>query len=141
MGRKIAWGVMTFLSLAIVLVVSRYLTLNPNVFFPQQRGFMWLTRSQSLRTLRAGSWPWGLGLFSFCAGCAASPLRSPLDRSSLSDWRPGRWGRRVVHGHFCLHRRSRQPWLCHIGGPSGLARVRWPSPASAVAISAPIASG
>ena len=37
MRTKIGWGLMTFLSLGIVLLVSRYLTLNPDVFFPQQR--------------------------------------------------------------------------------------------------------
>jgi uncharacterized membrane protein len=36
-GQGIAWGIMTFLSLAIVLVVSRYFSFNPEVYFPQQR--------------------------------------------------------------------------------------------------------
>ena len=34
---KTGWGVMLFLALAISLLVSRYLTLNPDVYFPQQR--------------------------------------------------------------------------------------------------------
>lgn len=37
MRTKIAWGLMTFLSLGIVLFASRYLTLNPDAFFPEQR--------------------------------------------------------------------------------------------------------
>ena len=34
---KMGWGLMVFLALAITLVVSRYLTLDPNVYFPEQR--------------------------------------------------------------------------------------------------------
>ncbi|MFN8493072.1 MAG: DUF2306 domain-containing protein [Caldilineaceae bacterium] len=34
---KAGWGLMTLLSLATVLLVSRYLTLNPDVFFSEQR--------------------------------------------------------------------------------------------------------
>lgn len=34
---RLGWGLMTFLSLGIVLLASRYLSLNPDVFFPQQR--------------------------------------------------------------------------------------------------------
>lgn len=34
---KTGWGIMVFLALAITLLVSRYLTLNPNVYFPEQR--------------------------------------------------------------------------------------------------------
>ena len=37
MRNKILWSLMTLLSLLIVLVVSRYLTLDPDVFFPEQR--------------------------------------------------------------------------------------------------------
>lgn len=37
MKNKIAWGIMTFLALGIVLVASRYFTFNPEVFFPEQR--------------------------------------------------------------------------------------------------------
>jgi uncharacterized membrane protein len=37
MTRKLAWGLMALLSLLTVLVVSRYLTLDPEVFFPEQR--------------------------------------------------------------------------------------------------------
>jgi uncharacterized membrane protein len=35
--KRIAWGLMTLASLYILLVVSRYLTLDPDVFFPEQR--------------------------------------------------------------------------------------------------------
>ena len=31
------WGVMTFLAVMVSLVVSRYLTLNPEVYFPEQK--------------------------------------------------------------------------------------------------------
>lgn len=37
MRNKILWGLMTFLSLLTVLLVSRYLTLDPDLFFPEQR--------------------------------------------------------------------------------------------------------
>lgn len=37
MRSKIGWGLMTFFSLLTVLAVSRYLTLDPDVFFPEQR--------------------------------------------------------------------------------------------------------
>ena len=37
MRDKLLWGLMTLLSLLTVLVVSRYLTLDPAVFFPEQR--------------------------------------------------------------------------------------------------------
>lgn len=33
---RIGWGLMTFLALAISLVSSRYLTLDPTVYFPEQ---------------------------------------------------------------------------------------------------------
>lgn len=35
--KRIAWVLITLASLTIVLVVSRYLTLDPEVFFPEQR--------------------------------------------------------------------------------------------------------
>jgi uncharacterized membrane protein len=35
--KRIAWGLMTLASLTIVLVVSPYLTRDPEVFFPEQR--------------------------------------------------------------------------------------------------------
>jgi uncharacterized membrane protein len=37
LGKRIAWGLMTLASLTILLLVSRYLTLDPEVFFPEQR--------------------------------------------------------------------------------------------------------
>lgn len=37
MRNKLLWGLMTLLSLLTVLLVSRYLTLDPEVFFPEQR--------------------------------------------------------------------------------------------------------
>jgi uncharacterized membrane protein len=35
--KRIAWGLMTLASLYILLIVSPYLTLDPEVFFPEQR--------------------------------------------------------------------------------------------------------
>ena len=35
--KRIAWSLMTLASLSIVFLVSRYLTLDPDVFFPEQR--------------------------------------------------------------------------------------------------------
>ena len=35
--RKIGWSVMTFLAALVFLVAGRYLTLNPEVYFPEQR--------------------------------------------------------------------------------------------------------
>lgn len=37
MRNKVGWGLMTLLALATVLLVSRYLTLDPAVFFTEQR--------------------------------------------------------------------------------------------------------
>ncbi|MCX6048436.1 MAG: DUF2306 domain-containing protein [Chloroflexi bacterium] len=37
MRNKLLWGLMTLLCLCILLIVSRYLTLDPAVFFPEQR--------------------------------------------------------------------------------------------------------
>jgi uncharacterized membrane protein len=37
MGSRIAWGLITLFALGIALISSRYLTLNPAVYFPQQR--------------------------------------------------------------------------------------------------------
>jgi hypothetical protein len=36
-SKRIGWGIMTFLALGMALVASRYFTLNPDLFFPQQR--------------------------------------------------------------------------------------------------------
>ena len=37
LSTKVGWGLMLFLALGIALASSRYLSLNPNVYFPQQR--------------------------------------------------------------------------------------------------------
>lgn len=37
MKKYIGWGIMTFLALSIALLVSRYFTLDPEVYFPEQR--------------------------------------------------------------------------------------------------------
>ena len=37
LGEKIGWAVLLLLVLFVELIVSRYLTLDPDVFFPEQR--------------------------------------------------------------------------------------------------------
>ena len=65
MRTKIGWGLMTFLSLGIVLVVSRYLTLNPAVFFPEQRA-VYLAHTTGIVThIVGGMLALGLGPFQF----------------------------------------------------------------------------
>ena len=79
MRAKIGWGLMTFLSLGIVLVVSRYLTLNPKVFFPQQR-VVYLAHMTGIVThIVGGMLALGLGPFQFLRG-----LRT--NRPSVHRW-------------------------------------------------------
>ena len=68
MRTKIGWGLMTLLSLGIVLVVSRYLTLNPAVFFPEQRA-VYLAHTTGIVThIVGGMLALGLGPFQFLRG-------------------------------------------------------------------------
>ena len=53
MMKKISWGVMTFLAFGIVFVASRYFTLNPDVFFPQQRD-VYISQQLGIMTHIAG---------------------------------------------------------------------------------------
>jgi uncharacterized membrane protein len=52
--KRIGWGLMTLLSLLTVLLVSRYLSLDPKVFFPQQR-IIYITHLTVLITHVIGS--------------------------------------------------------------------------------------
>lgn len=54
MTKKLAWGLMTLLSLLTVLLVSRYLTLDPEVFFPEQRA-VYLTHLTTVITHVVGA--------------------------------------------------------------------------------------
>jgi len=68
MSNKIGWGLMTFLSLGIVLVASRYLTLNPDVFFPQQQAVYLAHRTGIIVHVIGGMLALGLGPFQFLSG-------------------------------------------------------------------------
>jgi hypothetical protein len=63
--KQIGWGIMTFLSLAIVLVVSRYFSLNPNVYFPQQREVYLAHQTGIIAHIVGGVLALGLGPFQF----------------------------------------------------------------------------
>jgi hypothetical protein len=63
--RQIGWGLMTFLSLAIVLVVSRYFTLDPAVYFPQQRQVYLAHQTGIILHIAGGVLALGLGPFQF----------------------------------------------------------------------------
>lgn len=68
MRTKIGWGLMTLLSLGIVLVASRYLTLNPDVFFPQQRAVYLAQTTGIVSHIVGGMLALGLGPFQFLRG-------------------------------------------------------------------------
>ena len=68
LSRRIGWGFMTFLSLAIVLVVSRYFTWNPDMFFPQQRDVYLANKAGILGHIAGGSIALTLGPFQFLSG-------------------------------------------------------------------------
>lgn len=68
MRTKIGWGLMTFLSLGIVLVASRYLTLNPEVFFPEQRAVYLVQTTGIIAHVAGGILALGLGPFQFLTG-------------------------------------------------------------------------
>lgn len=71
MRTKIGWSLMTFLALGIVLVVSRYLTLNPVVFFPQQRAVYLAHLTGIIAHVTGGMLALGLGPFQFLRGLRA----------------------------------------------------------------------
>jgi uncharacterized membrane protein len=68
MHTKIGWGLMTFLSLGIVLVASRYLTLDPEVFFPPQRAVYLSQTTGIVSHIVGGMLALGLGPFQFLRG-------------------------------------------------------------------------
>jgi len=68
MHTKIGWGLMTVLSLGIVLVASRYLTLNPELFFPQQRAVYLAQTTGIIGHIVGGIVALGLGPFQFLRG-------------------------------------------------------------------------
>lgn len=65
MKKQIGWGAMTFLALGIVFVASRYLTLNPDVFFPQQRDVYLAHQTGILLHVIGGMLALALGPFQF----------------------------------------------------------------------------
>ena len=63
--KRISWGIMTFLSLGIVLVASRYFSLNPDVFFRQQRDVYLAHQAGIITHIIGGVLALGLGPFQF----------------------------------------------------------------------------
>jgi hypothetical protein len=63
--RQMGWGVMTLLSLMIVLIVSRYFSLNPDVFFPQQREVYVAHQTAIIAHILGGVLALSLGPFQF----------------------------------------------------------------------------
>jgi hypothetical protein len=64
-NKRIGWGIMTFLSLSIVLVVSRYFSLNPDVYFPQQRSVYLAHQTGIIAHIIGGVLALSLGPFQF----------------------------------------------------------------------------
>lgn len=65
MKKYIGWGTMTFLALGIALIASRYFTLNPDVFFPQQRNVYLAHQTGLLTHIVGGVLALTLGPFQF----------------------------------------------------------------------------
>ena len=65
MRKNIGWTIMTLLSLLIVLLVSRYLTLNPEVYFPEQRAVYLANQTAVILHVVGGMLTLGLGPFNF----------------------------------------------------------------------------
>ena len=65
MRKNIGWTIMTLLSLLIVLLVSRYLTLNPEVYFPEQRAVYLANQTAVILHIIGGILALGLGPFNF----------------------------------------------------------------------------
>lgn len=64
---SVAWWLIVLSSLAIVVVASRYLTLNPDVFFPQQRAIYVANRLALVAHVAGGMVALALGPFQFIA--------------------------------------------------------------------------
>lgn len=67
MKKYIGWGIMTFLALTIALMVSRYFTLNPDVYFPEQRDVYLAHQTGILTHIVGGVMALSLGPFQFLA--------------------------------------------------------------------------
>ena len=65
MNKRLAWGTMTFLAMGIVLVASRYFSLNPSVFFPQQRDVYLAHQSAIILHIAGGVLALAFGPFQF----------------------------------------------------------------------------
>ena len=65
MKKHFGWGTMTFLALGIVLVASRYFTLNPVVYFPQQRDVYLAHQTGILAHIIGGVLALAVGPFQF----------------------------------------------------------------------------
>lgn len=64
-SKRIGWGIMTFLSLAIVLLASRYFSFNPDTFFPEQRSVYLAHQTGIITHIVGGVLALGLGPFQF----------------------------------------------------------------------------
>src|SRR5512138_3374266 len=64
-GRKIGWGVMAFLAALVFLVAGRYLTLNPDVYFPEQKAVYMLHTTALLMHITGSMLAVILGPFQF----------------------------------------------------------------------------
>jgi hypothetical protein len=61
----VSWGIMTVLALGMALVASRYFSLNPDVFFPQQRDIYVAHQVGIMAHIVGGVLALGLGPFQF----------------------------------------------------------------------------
>lgn len=68
MRNKFGWGLMTILSLLIVLVTGRYLRLNPDDFFPEQKAVYMAHQLGIWSHVLGGVLALGLGPFQFLVG-------------------------------------------------------------------------
>ena len=64
-NKRIGWGFMTFLTFSIVLYAVRYFSLNPDVYFPQQRGIYLAHQAGIITHIIGGVLALGLGPFQF----------------------------------------------------------------------------
>ena len=105
--RKVGWSVMTFLAALVFLVAGRYLTLNPDVYFPEQKAiymlhttallmhivgamlavilgpFQFLPRSRSRRFLNVHRWLGRTYLISVLVGGLGGLYMAPLSYGGL----------------------------------------------------------
>jgi hypothetical protein len=64
-SNRIGWGLMTFLSIGIVLYATKYFSFNPDVFFPQQRQVYIAHQIGIIAHITGGVLALGLGPFQF----------------------------------------------------------------------------